>query len=240
MSLIVGITNSAISQIQPPGLQCVSGETLQWTLPNNPCGPFQNYQIWFSTDPSGPFTNLAIITDPAQTTFVHTNPSNLVYYYYMYTEADCPGEPTLFSDTITNNNPSPAPITHVTVENGLVNVFWEPSITDPLQGYIIYRQIGINVDPIDTVFITPGMTFMYEDLASQPGSGSEEYYVLALDDCGNTSIFLEPHNTIFLDGEVSVCDREIQLDWNIYESWTNGVDFQELVMTSDGIQLYNF
>ncbi|MCB0642541.1 MAG: gliding motility-associated C-terminal domain-containing protein, partial [Phaeodactylibacter sp.] len=95
--------------------------------------------------------------------------------------------------------------------------------------------VGLNVDPVDTIFLGPGVPLQYEDLDAQPGFQPEQYYILALDDCGNTSIFLDPHITIYVDGAVSPCDRSLTIDWSPYQGWDNGIDFQEIWLTSDGL-----
>lgn len=222
---------SGWTQVLPPNLLCVGGETIQWENVNNPCGPNQAYELYFSTDPNGPFTLLATINDPTQTSYNHTNPSNQVYYYYMTTVANCPGEPVIPSDTITNQNPAPADITSVSVDGSSVVINWEASTTSPLLGYIIYRLIGINVDPIDTVLAN---TQTYTDITGNPNIRSEQYFILALDFCGNTSIFLDPHRTILLEGNVSVCERSLDLQWNLYQNWPSGVATQELYISQNG------
>ena len=91
--LTIFSSTAASAQVFPPDLLCLSGDTIVWNTPVNTCGPFNSYQIYFSTNFEGPYSLLTSVTDPTQTTFVHPNPGNLLYYYYMTSDFDCPGEP---------------------------------------------------------------------------------------------------------------------------------------------------
>jgi hypothetical protein len=148
----------------------------------------------------------------------------------MQSAYNCPGEPVLQSDTIDNQLPEVAPLRSVSVVNGNVELIWSPSPSPEVNAYIIYRLIGGNVDPIDTVFAGTS----YTDVNANPGGQSEQYYVLGLDPCGNTSIFLNPHQTIFAEASFDSCARTIQLDWNLYQNWPGGIGRQEIWVSQDG------
>ena len=77
--LMVGLffSNKTTAQIFPPNLLCVQSDTLFWELPNNSCGSFNNYSIFTSSNPTGPFNLLTTITNQAQTFFADPNPSGL-------------------------------------------------------------------------------------------------------------------------------------------------------------------
>lgn len=220
----------AAGQIQPPNLLCLSGDTLVWELPVNNCGPFENYQVFVSSTPDGPFSLLTTITNPGQTTFVHPNPANETFYYYMISSYDCPGQVQIPSDTLDNLLPLPALIKSVSVAGDNVEIDFFPSPSPEVYAYIIYRLIGANVDIIDTVF--SGNT--YVDTGADPNGMSELYYVLALDQCGNSSIFVSPHSTLFLEAQPDSCARAINLAWNSYQNWPGGVGSQEIWVSVDG------
>lgn len=227
---IGGCTVGTSAQIFPPELLCLRGDTLIWELPVNNCGPFDSYDIFFSDDPDGPYTLLASITDPAQTTYVHPNPTNAMWYYYMVSDYDCPGQPQLSSDTLDNRLPEVAVLEYVTVVGEDIELSWVESSSPEVYAYIVYRLIAGNVDIIDTVFT--GTT--YVDDGADPLNQSELYYVLALDPCGNTSIFLNPHSTLYLSSELDPCTRTVSLQWNRYRNWPNGIGSQEVWVGIDG------
>jgi len=78
--------------------------------------------------------------------------------------------------------------------------------------------------PIDTVAF--GASFL--DIFATPTEKSETYFVTAMDQCGNTSAFVEPHSSIFLQATSSPCNQSIQLNWNLYENWVDGIEAQEI------------
>ena len=49
------------AQVFAPDPLCVSGDTIFWDLPINNCGPFISYDIYFATDPAGPFSLLDMV-----------------------------------------------------------------------------------------------------------------------------------------------------------------------------------
>lgn len=215
------LTGSLVSaQILPPNLECVKGDTLIWTLPASNCGgAFNSYDIFVSTSYSGPYSLLASVTNAAQTTYYDANPSGITRYYYMQGNYNCPGQPVISSDTLDNLLPGLTPIESVSVVNGSVTINWQPNLAPEVIGYIVYRNTLIGIIPLDTVY----GALNYVDLASKPDEKSESYYVLALDGCGNTSIFDQPHHTIFMEATQSACQQSITLSWNAYENWPNGV-----------------
>jgi gliding motility-associated-like protein len=205
------------AQILPPDFLCVKSDTLFWNPANNPCGPFEYYEIYFSPDKEGPYVLLARITDPNQ--HFYSNPSNQEYFYYLQTIHDCPGETPLQSDTLNNLPPALGPIQSVTVNGDFVDISWEPSASPETEGYIIYRITNLGTIPIDTVFNAT----TYTDTGADPQNGSEEYFVVALDACGNISLFGQSHKTIFIDATVDSCNQSIDLSWEPYDNWDNGV-----------------
>lgn len=224
------LQTSLTGQVFPPELLCLRGDTIVWDLPSNSCGTFNSYQIYYSTQYNGPYSLLTAVTNPAQTTFVHPNPGNQVFYYYMTGNFNCPGEPVLSSDTLDNLLPEPPVMQSVSVDGDNVQLVWTPSPSPEVYAYMIYRLIGANVDVIDTVF--SGNTYI--DTDASPGQRSEEYYVLGLDQCGNTSLFQPPHKTILLNARVDSCNQSVLLDWNPYENWANGIGRQVVWLSLDG------
>ncbi len=218
------------AQVFPPDLLCLRGDTIVWGLPNNTCGSFNSYDIWFSNSLGGPYALLSSVTNPGQTSFVHSNPGSQLFFYYITGNYDCPGEPVLSSDTLDNLLPEPPLIQSVSVFGNNVQLTWTPSPSPEVYAYMIYRLIGTNVDIIDTVFT--GNTYL--DTGAAPTLRSEEYYVLALDQCGNTSQFLDPHKTILLQAQADSCRQLVALEWNPYENWPGGIESQILWLSIDG------
>lgn len=224
------------AQVNPPNLICVKNDSLIWEVPGNNCGPFMAYDIFFSNNIDGPYTLLTSITNPVVTSFKHENPNADIWYYYLQSNYDCPGEPVLTSDTLDNLIPIAGPIRSVSItDDEQVRIDWEPSPSPEVFAYIISRNTQLGTTIIDTVF---GATFYIDENAS-PDELSETYFVVALDRCGNTSLVGTPQNTLFLTNtEAMACQRSITLTWNPYENWPNGVASHEILLSiNDGDQI---
>ncbi len=218
--------SQATAQVYPPQLSCIKIDTLVWDLPQpNTCGSFNAYEIYTSSNINGPYTLLTSITDPTQTKYEDPNPSAELRYYYMQGNFNCAGEVILQSDTLDNLLPESFTIERVSViDNVKVDLTWNPSLSPEVNAYIIYRVTTFGTMPIDTVYNRTN----YVDQFGSPGLGPETYYVVGLDDCGNTSAFDQPHSTIHLRSGASICERSVSLNWNLYENWTNGIEAQEI------------
>ncbi|HMQ47439.1 MAG TPA: gliding motility-associated C-terminal domain-containing protein [Saprospiraceae bacterium] len=220
------------AQVFPPNLICVQNDTLVWELPANGCGAFNAYLIYASQNQDGPYTLLSSVANPGQTTFFHLNAGNGVWYYYMESDYNCPGEPVLQSDTLDNLIPILSPIDVVSVNGAEVSVSWSPSPSPEVIGYIVLRNVpGQGTVALDTVYAGTS----YIDMTADPDSGSESYLLEALDACGNKSLISDPHQTIFLEAEGnSACERSISLSWNLYQNWPQGIDKQEVWVSAGG------
>jgi len=229
--VFIFISYSAKAQVFPPDFQCIVNDTLVWQLPNNNCGPFNAYEIYFSASPNGPFQLLTTITNQNQTDFYHNNPTGETWYYYMQSDYNCPGEIVLQSDTLNNEAPEIPRISSVSVIGNDVEITWQASSSPEVSEYIIYRTTPLGVLPIDTI---SSLFTTYLDLGADPEQKSESYYVIAIDECGNTSVFDLPHFTIHLENVVDDCERTILLSWNLYKNWSNGIGSQEVWYSVNG------
>ncbi len=217
------------AQILPPDLSCVRADTVFWDLPSNTCGTQNAYLLYASNSEMGPYTLLTSVSDLNQDFYFHSTAGNNTWFYYMETDADCPGSGILQSDTIVNRNPDLLPVDFVTVNGNQVEINWAASPSSQVVGYIIYRVTSSGTVPIDTVFNTT----QYTDVMASPNTQSEIYYVVAMDACENTSLFDEPHFTTHVISGVDACAREINLEWTPYQNWTEGIINQEVWMSTN-------
>lgn len=219
---------NAQSQVIAPDIECVSNDSIFWSIPLNTCGAFSSYDLFRSTNENGPYTLIASITNNTQFFYFDSNPINTTYYYYMEGNYNCPGENILQSDTINNLPLLPFEIETVSVINNTVVVTWNNP--QDVFAFIIYKETDIGVVPIDTVFGTS----MYVDLNADPNTQIESYYVISLNECGSTSIFNDPHNTILVDTLLDPCTQTISLSWNFYQNWPGGIDAHEIAVGVNG------
>jgi gliding motility-associated-like protein len=227
---ILLITGTAFTQISPPDFQCIKGDTLFWQAPVNTCGPFIDYEIFYSTNKSGPYQLAAKVAVITTTNYFHPNPTKELRYYYMRANYVCTGQPMPFSDTLDNRPPEISPIRSVSVDSTRVIVTWQTSPSPEVYAYVIYRETPIGVIPVDT--ISSGTTFI--DLKADPTRKTESYFVNAIDKCGNTSIFDVKHTTMLLKGTVSQCEQAIDFVWNRYQNWPLNIGKQEIWVGING------
>ena len=224
--------NLAKAQVEPPTFLCVINDTLTWDIPINTCGDFIAYEVYVSDNFDGPYSLLATVNDPMATSFYHANPTADIWYYYLQSIYDCPGEPVITSDTLDNRIPESGPILAVSVtDENHVRIDWGPSPSPEVYAYIISRNTSTGTTIIDTVY---DATF-YVDTTAAPDELSETYFVVALDRCGNTSLVGTPQETLFLNAsEADPCERTISLSWEPYENWPNGVESYEILVSVNG------
>lgn len=244
--LVFGIYIHSNAQfVYPPDLQCVENDaisgdiTLTWTNATNNCGPFVQYTIYASsTGPAGPYNAIAV-TNQGATSFVLVNylATSNTWHFYMESNYNCPGATVLKSDTIDNQPPATPQIVNVTVTPGNDVIFnWEPSTSPQTHAYIIYYYIPSNQTALtlDTVYGRFNTT--YTDLGGDPTYDSLVYTIAAFDSCGRISSFNTlPHNTIFTRLGSVACEKAINLSWNNYNNWPQGVkEYQIWVSTNGG------
>ena len=228
--LLLFFSNITLAQIFPPDFLCVRSDTLFWDLPTNPCGSFNSYEIYFSATPSGPFNLLDDVNNQGQSFYHHPNPAGDTWYYYLQSDFNCPSEIPLQSDTLNNRQPEIAILKSASVNGNTIEIEWNPSPSPEVSAYVIFRNTTAGTIPLDTIF--GGTT--YVDNNALPNSQTETYFIVALDECGNTSIFNDAHTTMFLSQTVIGCEQEIELTWNAYEGWINEIESQEVWVSLDG------
>lgn len=226
----IGI-QQANAQIVPPDLICVTNNTLQWEIPNNTCGNFIAYRIFGSQNEAGPYTQIATITNQFETTYFHDAAGSNTWYYYMETDADCLGHPTLQSDTLDNLIPLPPALSYVSVNGDIIEMEWMPSPSPEVFAYVISKETNTGTNIIDTIYTGTS----YFDYNSSPDEQAETYFVTAIDRCGNSSLVVNPHNTIYLQNQINgSCERSITLNWNAYQNWNGGVEQYNIYVSIDG------
>ncbi len=221
------------AQIPAPNLRCVKRDTLIWDNPTVSCGAVNSYIIYASRNVNGPYQVLATVVNTAQSRYFHNNTEGGNWYYYMETNANCAGQTRRQSDTLDNQPPSlTSVLTLNVVDSRTVEIRWRKNPTPEVVGYIIYKKTNAGLIPYTNV---PSRdTIRYLDINASPNAKNEEYQVLAVDACGNTSLFDVNHKTILLKATQSKCDQSISLKWNLYQNWSNPILKQEVWVGTAG------
>ncbi len=145
----------------------------------------------------------------------------------------------IFQDKIPPHAPTIQCVTVDTNTNQAI-ITWDENPQLDTYGYIIFEQdVFGNWVILDTVYGYSNTTYFH--LGSDAGSMSETYGVAAFDSClsgsplaPNTSVIGVEHNTIYLTGELDICAKSIELNWNDYINWGSGVQTYELYVSENG------
>lgn len=226
-------SQNLLAQISAPDLYCIKGDTVRWDLPVVTCGPVQSYNLYYATSYNGPYSLLANITDINQTEYIYSNSPGGILYYYMETVASCGGMTSLSSDTLDNASPLPVSIRNVTVVGNDIDLNWSKGLSPETAAYIVYQGLGGGVVvALDTVSI-----LNYIDTNKSTSDTSYTYYIVALDRCGGTSIFSEPHSSLLLKGVIDTCQQEIDLSFNNYNGWAGKTQYILLQSIDGGTEI---
>ncbi len=209
--------------LDPPTLLCATNDlsgdvSLQWSVPDNPCGPFIGYEVWASLSVEGPYNLLATVSPESSTSFTHAGADGITttWHYYLVPVYDCPGFAAPTSDTLDNRDPQPPVIDYATVVDEQVQLFWNPGPSPETTAYIIYRQIT-GFTPIDTVY--GRFSTSYIDAGADVANRAETYSIAAVDSCQTLGLFANPaHTTILLQAELDRCGAWL-LSWSAYGGW---------------------
>jgi gliding motility-associated-like protein len=195
--------------------------SISWSLPNIPCGPFVNYEIWVANDPTAAFTLIGTVNIEAQNNFIHINAFAIgdPLYYYIIFNYNCPGTPPLISTTATNAFGSFQPeIISLNVLPSGIEICWEESEFIQTSGYIISYLLPNGLAfPMDTAF---GITSTcYLDTESNVFDPDLLYTLTYLDSCGNQSQYNDiGYELILARSEQEGCNQLIAYEWDNYSN----------------------
>jgi hypothetical protein len=210
--------------------------TLTWdAVPNNPCGPFVNYEVYKSPSPLGPYTPDTIITDQSATSFTDFNTAASTNWYYYITDSfACTGATYMTSDTVENANPDSCTLINVTVNpDSSITFNWVPSASQQTTYYIVYNVTPSGATSALATVIGRFNT-TYTDRINNSYASSAAYAVAAYDSCGQRSEFnFISQQTIFLSYTPAHCDPAIPLAWT-KGTMTSGVyEYEVFVSRND-------
>lgn len=165
---------------------------------------------------------------------------SLSYQLVVLDDLGCSSHSTIDGDFFEDKLPPNKPIIQtvsVDTSTNQAQITWGANPAEDTDGYIIFQQDILGTWFIlDTIYGRGNTT--YQNLLSAAGAVSEVYGVAAFDSCltgtpptPNTSPMGQEHHSIFLEGDYSVCDRNILLTWNEYMNWTEGIDRYELYVS---------
>ena len=172
--VVLFFSSKTTAQVFPPDFLCVRSDTLFWDIPTNSCGTFNNYEVFFSANPNGPFNLLGTVPNQGQNFFHHPNPTVDTWYYYLQSDFNCPGEVVLQSDTLDNLQPEVAILTSASVNGNSIELEWQASPSPEVSAYIIFRSTSMGTVALDTIY---GGVTNFIDNSAFPNDQSETYFI---------------------------------------------------------------
>lgn len=140
-----------------------------------------------------------------------------------------------FQDLLPPNLPDLNWVTvDTTTGNAMLN--WNPSSSEDASAYIIFQFFGGGWMAVDTVHGYNSTDYTY--LNSNANDYSETYALAVFDSCynptPNTSPLGTQQETMFLTYEIDICEKTIELNWNSYKNWSDGVKEYQVEASIDG------
>lgn len=210
--------------------------TLEWVVNKDTCQQLLNIEIYGRQNKFSPFSKISDNESGSASQFSHTGAAAYQKgaYFLKYT-IKCGGNAVVvFSDTVDVDSQAPDVIDpdSVSVVNGKVVMGWTASKAPDSKSYVIYRTVGTNNFPVDTVF-GKNNTVYNDTGVGHPEAGGERYRIAAVDSCDNISPIGNYHQTMFLKHSSDNCKGLLYLQWSPYIGWD--AQRYEVFLKEDGV-----
>ncbi len=217
-------------------LQCIKRDTLLWSKAQAPCGGPTNKTIIFAArNQNGPYQIVDSVASNI-TSYYFNNPNAEAWYFFLQDRTST-GTVCFTSDTLSNQPPQLNPILTLNVlDKKSVEIRWRKNPSPQVVGYIVYKKTVNGLVPIAK--INNPDTVRYVDGNANPTQISQEYQILAVDQCGSTSLFDQNHLTILLGAKQSRCQHSVTLNWNLYKTWLIPIARHEIWVSQGGRNAY--
>lgn len=218
---------------QPQLNICENYISLHWTDYVNMYSSLDGYQVWVSENGGNYY--LVTQTPPNVKSYNHTSLSPNTLYTYKIIAVNEDGSRTSSSCEVsitskTYRKPTFSNILFASVENNdHVAISWE---TDPVafvSNYVLKRSDGIDFD------IPGGSVTDFSDTSADFTSRSYDYSLEVYDSCGFQALTsTNIGRTILLGWQPGPANLQIELLWNAYADWANGVQHYNIYRKTDG------
>lgn len=231
---LVSLQASAISE--PPQLlrACINSKdsivTVSWKPPTDDCGSFTHYCLYASYN-GGPFTKVATIPNLSISEYPHKiNNSSTKWQYFIRIFNLCNGVDSSQSATLDIDiiRPQETPLDSVSYDLSTQNIIagWSKNPSLDTKAYKIYNFSSGNGDSI-------GLTNTTNYVVSMKPATLFPVVIAALDSCNLSSILSSAHMAMYINGSVDTCQKEISLNWSLYEGWSQ-IDSQSVFLSING------
>ena len=216
---------------------------LQWNHMSNPIlSTANNYYYIYMEYPTGSW-QLIDSVDTSISSYLDTIDICDAFINYQITlndQSGCISHSNINGDQFQDVLPPDIPvITYVSVDTISNNAYieWNSTNSQDTYAYIISQNINGFWQIIDTVYGYNNTSYLNTN-TSNVNAQIDMYGIAAFDSCisvnPNTSPVGIPHRTILLETALNICDLFVDLNWNTYSNWINGVDFYNLYYSENG------
>jgi len=215
-----------------------SNDSLTWSSANL-CTNFTGYVV-FSGPTASNLQPIDTITDPAQLgeLYIYTASANRFYQVGML----CGASILTRSTVIDNARPITPNIQSVDLQTGVPVLRWSASPSPGIIGYQIYKE---NPYGSGNFFPYPANNQLVSGTQFTDVNSADllvRYAIVAVSNCNKGPLgegtlndgTTGPHSSIFLSSNFEPCSRRLDLNWNAYENWADGVAGYLLWMEENG------
>lgn len=237
--LFIGIIQFAQAQAVPQVcariLLGLGQDSVTWQA--TPCAGFGGYVVLGQENNVGSFIILDTVFAP---NIVHSNPNETPWNYQV--GMLCGGVLTNLSLIVSNQRPVTPNLLSVSIVNNQPVISWNPSISPEVIGYQIYKEIPYGSG---NFFPYPNSTTIiygtnYTDILATDLLG--RYAIVAVSRCNKSLLGLGnsidgttgPHTSMIVQGSIDTCNQKINLNWNHYENWEDGVGEYVILLSRNG------
>lgn len=146
----------------------------------------------------------------------------------------CTSESNSVKKYFLNAKPSTPQLNFVTVDitNNTIQISWTPSNSGDATGYELYEIISGTPSIVAT--INGASTNLFTYIGGTPQTNSESFRIATVDSCNKTSIASLVHRTMFLETDLNICDKKVNLSWNSYKNFPSSTKNYQIFISTNG------
>ena len=205
---------SALAQPTAPVIACLSGDTLTWADPVDPCGPLTGIAVYAAEIEAGPYTQITTVQPGEEFYWLTVAEADRFQAFYVVAIYACTPDRSNTSDTI-NTEPLPVPRIE-TIDYTVLGtrLSWTFPNDPRVVGVQVYRETDAGLVLLDEV-----QDETYLEMLTQTEMAGAIYYLGSVDACGRSSFDATPYSSITLAAERDGCVGETRLTRQLPAPW---------------------
>lgn len=244
----ITIIVDSVPLLPPPGVLCLNfgrNDELRIDWGTTELSEYFSKMYLYKIDPNGISTQLLVIDNQGEGTYTDfevNKPRENNYTYYLVVENICNqlGERSYELNSVKESEipVDPTYIITTTVIQDSIKLFYEQSTEDDFSSYEIYKKVRSDKEYKFVATIFDRDVTSWTDTDVDIDNLSYCYVVKVLDNCGHISPNSNEGCSIVIRGE-SINDKgttpryRMDLTWDNYVNWPNGVESYELMRSVD-------